>query len=91
MAKKKTLNTNCFINGRCEEVLSTFDDCSVDFILTSPPYADQRSYGVKNASIKPDKYVEWFKPMAEQFYRVLKNDGSFVLNINDKVVNGAPA
>lgn len=88
MPKQKTLNTNCFINGRCEEVLRTFDDGIVDFILTSPPYADQRSYGVKNASIKPDKYIEWFKPMAKEFYRVLKDDGSFVLNINDKVVKG---
>lgn len=82
------MQVNCFINGRCEEVLRSFDDCSVDFVLTSPPYADQRSYAVENASIKPDKYVEWFEPMAREIYRVLKNNGSFVLNINDKVING---
>lgn len=82
------MGTNLFINGRCEEVLRTFEDNSIDFILTSPPYADQRSYGVKNTSIRPDKYVEWFKPMAKEFYRVLKDDGSFILNINDKVVKG---
>ncbi len=36
----------------------------------------------------PDRYVEWFLPRAEQFLRVLKPTGSFVLNIKEKVVDG---
>ncbi len=61
-------------------------DKSVDLIITSPPYADARRnvYG----GIHPDKYVEWFTPFAEQFKRVLKPTGSFVLNIKERVVNG---
>ena len=77
-----------FYVGRCEEVMKGIDSESIDMVLTSPPYADQRSYGIKNSKIKPDGYVEWFKPMAHQIYRVLKNNGSFILNINDKVVDG---
>lgn len=84
----KKIKTNIFINGRCENVLSDFKDECIDFIFTSPPYANQRSYGVENSSIAPQDYINWFKPMAKEIYRVLKNDGSFVLNINDKVVNG---
>jgi len=55
-------------------------------IFTSPPYADQRKnvYG----GVKPDKYVQWFIPKAEQFYRVLKPTGTFILNIKERVVNG---
>ena len=85
-------NTNGFINkfieGKCEEVLTAFPDNSIDFILTSPPYADQRVYGTNEFTISPDDYVEWFIPKAREIYRVLSNNGSFVLNINDKVVNG---
>lgn len=72
--------------GDSKEVLTEFPDNSVDLIFTSPPYADQRknTYG----GIHPDKYVEWFLPISEQLLRVLKPDGTFVLNIKEKVVNG---
>jgi len=77
-----------FINGKCEDVLKQYPDNCIDFIFTSPPYADQRFYGDKGTKIKPEDYVEWFIPKAKEIYRVLKENGSFVLNINDKVVNG---
>jgi DNA modification methylase len=38
--------------------------------------------------IKPDKYVEWFFQRSEQFLRVLKPTGTFILNIKERVVNG---
>lgn len=77
-----------FVTGRCEEVLSCFSDECINFIFTSPPYADQRFYGTDEFKIPPKDYVEWFLPKAKEFYRVLSTTGSFVLNINDKVVNG---
>ncbi len=72
--------------GDCEEVLKEMPDNTVDLIFTSPPYADQRkkTYG----GIRPDAYVEWFLPKAEQFFRVLKPTGTFILNIKERVVNG---
>jgi DNA modification methylase len=81
-------NINKFLCGDCTEVLKQIDDCSIDLIVTSPPYADQRDYGSENTKISADKYVEWFRQKAVQIYRVLNNKGSFVLNINDKVVDG---
>jgi site-specific DNA-methyltransferase (adenine-specific) len=77
---------NKIIQGDCLEVLKGLPNNSVDFIVTSPPYADQRKdvYG----GIHPDKYVDWFIPRAAQFYRVLKPTGSFVLNIKERVMNG---
>lgn len=77
---------NKIINGDCQQVLKTLPEDSVDLIFTSPPYADQRSstYG----GIKAEKYVAWFMPKADEFLRVLKPTGSFVLNIKERVVNG---
>ncbi|WP_410965949.1 DNA methyltransferase, partial [Salmonella sp. SAL4438] len=62
------------------------DDESIDLIVTSPPYADQRknTYG----GVNPDEYVSWFLPIAKELLRVLRPTGSFVLNIKEKVVNG---
>ncbi|MDO4586330.1 MAG: site-specific DNA-methyltransferase [Planctomycetia bacterium] len=72
--------------GDCLELLPKIPDCSVDLIFTSPPYADQRknTYG----GIHPDRYVDWFLPISEQLFRVLKPQGTFVLNIKEKVQNG---
>ncbi len=72
--------------GDCTERLKLIPDNSVDLVITSPPYADQRknTYG----GIHPDKYVEWFLPISEQLLRVLKPSGTFVLNIKEKVVEG---
>jgi DNA modification methylase len=72
--------------GDSREVLKSLPDASVDLIVTSPPYADQRAgtYG----GIRPDLYVEWFLPTAQQLQRVLKPSGSFILNIKERVVAG---
>ncbi len=72
--------------GDSKEQLKLFSDNSVDLVVTSPPYADQRisTYG----GISHDKYVEWFLPISEQLLRILKPTGTFVLNIKEKVVEG---
>lgn len=72
--------------GDSKEKLKLLADNSVDLIMTSPPYADQRksTYG----GIHPDKYVEWFLPISEQLLRVLKPTGTFILNIKEKVIKG---
>lgn len=72
--------------GDSKKMLKKLKDNSVDLIVTSPPYADQRksTYG----GIQPDKYVEWFLPISKELLRVLKPTGTFVLNIKEKVVDG---
>jgi site-specific DNA-methyltransferase (adenine-specific) len=72
--------------GDCNEQLRSLPADSIDLIVTSPPYADQRksTYG----GIPHDKYVEWFLPVSEQLLRVLKPTGTFILNIKEKVVEG---
>ena len=72
--------------GDSKKQLKKLLDNSVDLIVTSPPYADQRksTYG----GIHPDKYVQWFLPISKELLRVLKPTGTFVLNIKEKVVEG---
>ncbi len=74
------------IEGDARECLRQLEDNSVDLIVTSPPYADQRktTYG----GISPDEYVEWFLPISAELLRVLKPTGTFILNIKEKVVEG---
>lgn len=74
------------ILGDCLDVLRRMPSNMVDLIITSPPYADSRkhTYG----GIDPDNYVQWFLPIAAELNRVLKPDGTFILNIKEKVVNG---
>ena len=73
-------------HGDSQEQLKYLADNSVDLIVTSPPYADQRkaTYG----GICHDQYVEWFLPISEELLRVLKPTGTFILNIKEKVVQG---
>ncbi len=72
-------------HGDCLKVLPMLPDDCVDLIVTSPPYADSRknTYG----GVHPDKYVEWFLPISAELKRVLKDEGTFILNIKEKVVD----
>lgn len=74
------------ILGDCLDVLRQMPADTVDLIVTSPPYADSRkdTYG----GIHPDQYVEWFLPISTELKRVLKPEGTFILNIKEKVVDG---
>lgn len=82
----KKLPLDQIIKGDCLDVVGTLPDETVDLILTSPPYADNRrkTYG----GIPIREYVDWFLPISYQLKRVLKRKGSFVLNIKERVVDG---
>ena len=70
--------------GRCchgdsLDVLKEVPDDSVALVVTSPPFAlrRQKAYG----NVTPAEYVEWFWPFAAEIHRVLRPDGSFVLDL----------
>ena len=73
------------ILGDCLAILKELPSDSIDLIVTSPPYADSRkhTYG----GVSPDEYVAWFLPIALELQRVLSPQGTFILNIKEKVVN----
>lgn len=72
--------------GDALSVLKTLPDSCINLIVTSPPYADNRSKTYKGIPIK--EYVNWFLPISAELKRVLKDDGSFILNIKERVENG---
>src|SRR5258708_6642888 len=61
------------------DILRRLPDASVSLALTSPPFAlrRQKAYG----NVAASEYVEWFCPFAEQIYRILKPDGSLVMEL----------
>lgn len=78
---------NRIYHGDAIEVLRRlFPADSVDLIVTSPPYADRRKKHY--CGPPPERYVEWFLPFAEEFRRILRPRGSFVLNIKENVEKG---
>ena len=82
---KKARAVCTIINGDCREVLRDYNG-RVDLIVTSPPYANARRKHYDG--IHPDKFEEWFLSFHEPFFNAVKEDGSLVINIKDKVVNG---
>jgi DNA modification methylase len=72
--------------GDCKEILKTIPDGKIDFIVTSPPYADNRKSTYGGIPIKG--YVDWFLPISLELKRVLNPTGSFILNIKERAVNG---
>jgi len=74
------------VHGNCLSVLKALPDASFDLVFTSPPYADNRRKPYRGVRI--DDYVEWFLPISEELIRVLKPDGSFVLNIKERAAHG---
>jgi len=81
--------------GETKEIISKMVEQNelVDMIFTSPPYyAFRKNYSGDGdgsvGSIHVDDYVDWFLEFTEKFLQVLKPNGSFFLNINDKIENG---
>ena len=70
------------------DVLRQLPDDSVSLVVTSPPFAliRQKAYG----NVTAEAYIDWFWPFAEEIYRVLKPDGSFVLEIGGAWNSGSP-
>ena len=84
-AQKEKIKADLIL-GDCLDILKNLPTNSVDLIVTSPPYADQRkdTYG----GIHPDRYAEWFLPITGELLRVIKPTGTFILNIKEKTVDG---
>ncbi len=74
--------------GDAREILRELPDNSIDLIFTSPPFALRRKkkYGNEPA----DTYVDWFMEFATEYFRVLKPQGSLVLDIGGSWNPGEP-
>lgn len=80
------MDINKIYQGNCLDILKTFEDCSVDCIVTSPPYFNLRDYGIEGQiGLEPtfDEYVNNLCDIFDEGLRVLKEDGSCWVVIGD--------
>jgi DNA modification methylase len=83
----KTKRGEAFL-GDSLEFMPLIKSKSVDLIMTSPPFAltRKKEYGNEDQ----DRYVEWFMSFAPELHRILKDDGSFILDLCGAYVPGFP-
>ena len=74
--------------GDSLDVLETMKAGSVDLVMTSPPFGLVRKKEYGNADAH--EYLDWFRPFAGQFRRVLKQSGSLVIDIGGAWIPGQP-
>lgn len=74
--------------GDSLELLANLPDESINLVLTSPPFALQRqkAYGNKDQA----EYIDWLSQFAKGVHRVLKSDGSFVIDLGGAYEKGVP-
>jgi len=76
------------IIGDSLKLLKLLPDESIDLVITSPPFALQRKkeYGNEDQDI----YVSWLLKFGSDIKRVLKETGSFVLDLGGAYKKGKP-
>jgi site-specific DNA-methyltransferase (adenine-specific) len=67
--------------GDCVTEMERLPASSVDLVVTSPPYNLGIRYGKYNDCIPRREYLEWSQEWLQEIHRVLKDDGSFFLNV----------
>ena len=88
---------NTIITGDALEVLKTLPDESINMSITSPPYWQQRDYGVDGQiglESSSQQYVDKLVEVFTEIKRLLKPDGTLWINIgntyNDKRLSTIP-
>ncbi|KFL24355.1 DNA-methyltransferase [Ralstonia pickettii] len=88
LTKFHTTKFGAMWNGDSLDWLTQAKPGSVDLVMTSPPFGllRKKSYGNEDAHA----YCDWFRPFAEGFKRVLKDNGSLVIDIGGAWKTGLP-
>jgi site-specific DNA-methyltransferase (cytosine-N4-specific) len=75
--------------GDSLDLLAKLPDESVNLVVTSPPFAllREKAYGNRDQA----EYLDWLTTFARQVHRVLRSDGSFVLDLGGAYQRGVPA
>jgi site-specific DNA-methyltransferase (cytosine-N4-specific) len=84
----KTKLGTMYLGDSLDYMFNVAKEESVDLIMTSPPFGlvRKKQYG----NVDADKYCDWFRPFAEGFKRVLKEEGSLVIDIGGSWIPGSP-
>ena len=73
----------------CLDFMKRLPGKSIDFCMTSPPYWRMRDYGSKRQvgqERTPEEYIEKLVIIFRELKRILKDSGSFYLNLGDTYI-----
>ena len=76
------------IQADSRRAMGGMPDRSVDLVMTSPPFSLLRTKDYGN--VDSNGYSEWFRPFAAEIHRILKDSGSFVIDIGSAWNHGRP-
>lgn len=68
----------------CLDGMKLIDENSIDVIVTSPPYNIGKKYNGYNDTRPRNEYLDWMEEVAKVSKSVLKETGSFFLNVGGK-------
>lgn len=68
----------------CLKGMKNLKSNSVDIVITSPPYNIGINYNSYNDNKPRNKYLYWINQVGTEIKRILKNEGSFFLNIGNR-------
>ncbi len=71
--------------GNCLDLLKSIPDCSIQLVVTSPPYNIGKEYEKK---LKLDRYIKQQKAIIKECHRVLHPHGSICWQVGNYVDNG---
>ncbi|GCD55463.1 DNA-methyltransferase [Acetobacter pasteurianus] len=81
-ARRYKIGQQEIVMGDCLRALKRVPAESVDVVVTSPPYNIGLSYRSYPDRREEEDYLDWMLEVAQQLQRILKDDGSFFLNIS---------
>jgi len=76
--------------GDALEVMKQLPDESLNLIVTSPPFPLTFQKKTPYTSVRLEQYVNWFLGFAAHFMRLLRPDGSLVIDIGGVWNKGVP-
>jgi len=79
------INVDRIITGDCLEVMKEMDSKSVDLVLVDPPYFRVMKNEWDNQWKTLDDYIVWLSLIADEWRRILKDNGSLYCFADDKV------
>ena len=100
MYKNHNLPIDKILCGDNLDLIQQLPDCSIQLVITSPPYFQQRDYARNNARLRlsgagmgneesVEQYLEILLRLFRECVRVIKDDGSIVFNLGDKYQNAS--
>ncbi len=82
----RQITPNQIYNEDCIRFMQEMNDQGIliDVIVTSPPYNTNKEYGIYNDNKERGDYLDWLQNVAVKSFSVLKDSGSFFLNIGNR-------